>query len=58
VGPAKAHEALAPPQTHHHAAMPQERLEIAQGAIRGPEGVLVEKALQLDQASRWPAGRS
>ena len=38
--------------------MPQKRFEIAQGAILGPEGVLVEKALQLDQTSHWLARRS
>ena len=58
VGPAKAHEAFTPPQTHYLLPMPQKRFEIAQGAILGPEGVLVEKTLQLDSASRLPACRT
>ena len=57
VGPAKAYEAFPPPQTDL-AAVPQKCFEIAQGAILGPEGVLVEKTLQLDSASRLPACRT
>ena len=36
----------------------QQRFELAQGAILGPEGMLVEKAMQLDQASSWLARQS
>jgi len=53
-GPAKAHQPPAAPEAHHRRAARQQPAQIGVAAAFGPEGVLVEQALQFEYAAAGP----
>ena len=50
-GPPEAHQPLAAPEAHHGSAAGEHAAQFLEGASPGPEGVLVEQPLQLQQSA-------